>query len=75
MNMAEKQTAYVAGHRGMVGSAILRKLQTKQDSDGDVSLLTKTSAQLDLTDQGAVRQFMQEERPDQVILAAAHVLQ
>ena len=61
---------YVAGHRGMVGGAILRALQA---SGGRVKLITRTSAELDLTDQGAVRAFMADERPDQVILAAAKV--
>ncbi|MEE2861101.1 MAG: GDP-L-fucose synthase [Pseudomonadota bacterium] len=60
---------FVAGHRGMVGSAILRQLQ---DRDG-VETITRTSAELDLTEQAAVRQFMAAERPDAVILAAAKV--
>ena len=60
---------FVAGHRGMVGSAILRQLQ---DRDG-VTLITRTSAELDLTEQAAVRAFMAAERPDAVILAAAKV--
>ena len=59
---------YVAGHRGMVGSAILRRLEAQ-----GVSVLTRTHAELDLTDQAAVRSFMQSERPDTVILAAAKV--
>lgn len=60
---------YIAGHRGMVGGAILRQLQAR---DG-VTLITRTSSELDLTDQAAVRDFMQTERPDMVILAAAKV--
>lgn len=60
---------YIAGHRGMVGGAILRQLQTR---DG-VTLITRTSSELDLTDQAMVRDFMQAERPDMVILAAAKV--
>ncbi len=60
---------YVAGHRGMVGGAILRALQAKSEHQ----LIVRTSAELDLTDQGAVRAFMQGEKPDQVILAAAKV--
>ena len=60
---------YLAGHRGMVGSAILRRLQSK----GECQLITRTHAELDLTDQTAVRDFMQTERPDVVILAAAKV--
>ena len=59
---------YVAGHRGMVGGAILRQLQG-QGHD----LITATSAELDLTDQVAVRDFMQAQKPDAVILAAAKV--
>jgi nucleoside-diphosphate-sugar epimerase len=60
---------YVAGHRGMVGSAIARRLAAR---DG-VELVTRTHAELDLTDQAAVRDFMAAERPDAVILAAAKV--
>ena len=60
---------YVAGHRGMVGSAICRALAEREG----VELITRTSAELDLTDQAAVRDFMQAEGPDQVILAAAKV--
>lgn len=59
---------YVAGHRGMVGSAILRRLQAQ-----GVATVTRTHAELDLTDQAAVRGFLQAERPDAVILAAAKV--
>jgi nucleoside-diphosphate-sugar epimerase len=64
---------YVAGHRGMVGSAILRRLEARKATGEALSLITRTSADLDLTDQGAVRDFMQAERPDVVILAAAKV--
>lgn len=60
---------YLAGHRGMVGQAISRKLSGR----GDVELLTRTHSQLDLKDQAAVRSFMAAERPDVVILAAAKV--
>jgi nucleoside-diphosphate-sugar epimerase len=60
---------YLAGHRGMVGAAILRQLQVRQG----VELVTRTHAELDLTDQSAVRAFLQAERPDVVILAAAKV--
>jgi len=59
---------FVAGNRGMVGSTIQRKL-----TQTDHEVLTATRAQLDLTDQTSVRQFLQRERPDTVILAAAHV--
>ena len=60
---------YLAGHRGMVGGAILRTLQAR----GHTDIITRTHAELDLTDQAAVRTFMQAERPDVVILAAAKV--
>ena len=69
---------YVAGHRGMVGGAILRRLQARaQGSQGRageaIELITRTSRELDLTDQAAVRDFMAAEKPDAVILAAAKV--
>ena len=60
---------YVAGHRGMVGAAIVRALQAK----GYTNLVTRTHAELDLTNQAAVRAFFQSERIDQVYLAAAKV--
>ena len=60
---------YIAGHRGMVGSAISRQLEAA----GETDIVTRTHAELDLTDQLAVRDFMQTERPDVVILAAAKV--
>jgi GDP-L-fucose synthase len=66
----EKQAKiYVAGHRGMVGSAIVRKLQ----SVGYTNLLLKTSAELDLRDQVKVAEFFATEKPDYVFLAAAKV--
>ncbi|TAM20954.1 MAG: GDP-L-fucose synthase [Nevskiaceae bacterium] len=64
---------YVAGHRGMVGSAILRRLQARKAAGEPLSLLTRTHAELDLTDQAAVRGFFDSERPDVVVLAAAKV--
>lgn len=64
---------YIAGHRGMVGGAILRKLQDRKAAGEDLTLITRTSADLDLTNQAAVRSFMQTEKPDMVILAAAKV--
>ena len=64
---------YIAGHRGMVGSAILRQLHSRERAGEDITLVTRTSEDLDLTDQSSVRDFMQAERPDQVILAAAKV--
>lgn len=59
---------YVAGHRGMVGGAITRKLQAQ-----GMDLITATSSELDLTDQPSVRAFMGDHKPDVVILAAAKV--
>lgn len=63
------QKIYVAGHRGMVGSAIVRTLQ----SQGQTNIVTRTHVELDLTDQAAVRRFFAKEKPDQVYLAAAKV--
>jgi GDP-L-fucose synthase len=60
---------YIAGHRGMVGSAIVRKLQ----KEGFNNLLLRTSAELDLRNQLAVQDFMQQEKPDHVFVAAAKV--
>jgi GDP-L-fucose synthase len=63
------QKIYVAGHRGMVGSAIVRNLQAK----GYTNIVTRTHAEMDLTDQQAVKMFFEQEKPDQVYLAAARV--
>ncbi len=60
---------YVAGHRGMVGSAIVRALRQR----GQTDIITRTRAELDLTDQIAVRDFFQAEKPEQVYMAAAKV--
>lgn len=60
---------YVAGHRGLVGSAIWRNLEQR----GYTNLIGRTHGELDLTDPVAVRAFFDEERPEAVILAAAHV--
>ncbi len=60
---------YVAGHRGLVGSAIVRRLQAA----GHTNLLLRTHAELDLTDEAATRRFFETERPDHVFLAAAKV--
>lgn len=60
---------FVAGHRGMVGSAICRQLQKQSD----VEIITRTRNELDLCDQSAVHEFMKSEKPDEVILAAAKV--
>lgn len=67
--MFEQQKIYVAGHRGMVGSAIVRRLNAL----GQTNLVTRTHADLDLTDQQAVHQFFAAEKPTEVYLAAAKV--
>ena len=63
------QKIYVAGHRGMVGSAIMRNLQAQ----GYTNLIGRTHAELDLTNQAQVASFFKQENPDQVYLAAAKV--
>ena len=60
---------YVAGHRGMVGSAIVRALRAR----GHADIVTRTHAELDLSDQQSVRAFFAKEKPDHVVLAAAKV--
>ena len=60
---------FVAGHNGMVGSAICRKLKKQSN----VELITRRRRDLDLCSQAAVLEFMKSERPDDVILAAAKV--
>ncbi|MDO4285109.1 MAG: GDP-L-fucose synthase [Eubacteriales bacterium] len=67
--MSKTDKIYVAGHRGLVGSAIVRSLRKK----GYENIIGRTHAELDLTDQAAVRAFFDEERPDVVVLAAAKV--
>lgn len=67
MNLQDK--IYIAGHRGMVGSAILRQLKEK----GYTNFVLKTSSELDLRNQQAVADFFSEEKPDYVFLAAAKV--
>lgn len=67
--MTKDEKIYVAGHRGMVGSAIVREL-TRQ---GFLNVVTRTHAELDLTNQLAVRHFFEKEKPKQVYLAAAKV--
>jgi GDP-L-fucose synthase len=69
MSIDKNTKIYVAGHRGMVGSAIIRQLQEK----GFDNLVTRTHAELDLTDQKSVAHFFQMERPQQVYFAAAKV--
>lgn len=67
--MNKNATIYIAGHQGLVGSAIQRKLK----SEGYQNFLLRTHRELDLTDQAAVLAFFQSEKPDYVILAAAKV--
>ncbi|CAK8721509.1 MAG: GDP-L-fucose synthase [Candidatus Electronema aureum] len=69
LSLAPSSSIYVAGHRGLVGSAICRALAQA----GCTNLLTRTHVELDLTDQAAVRRFFDEARPDFVFLAAAKV--
>ena len=67
MNKSAK--IFVAGHRGMVGSAIVRSLHSK----GYTNIITATRDQLDLIDQNAVYAFLENERPEYVFIAAAKV--
>ena len=67
MNLNDK--IYIAGHRGLVGSAIVRQLKER----GFINLLMRTHKELDLTSQSQVQGFFKQERPDYVILAAAKV--
>ncbi|WP_256002935.1 GDP-L-fucose synthase [Pedobacter deserti] len=67
--MEKNAKVYIAGHRGMVGSAIYRKLV----KEGFSNIVTRTSAELDLRDQQAVASFFESERPEYVFLAAAKV--
>ena len=69
MMMDKESKIYVAGHRGMVGSAIVRELQRQ----GYENIIVRTHEQLDLTDQPAVEKFFMSEKPDYVFLAAAKV--
>lgn len=67
--MEKSSKIYVAGHRGLVGSAIVRNLE----ANGFTNIITRTHAELDLTNQADVRKFFEEERPEYVFLAAAKV--
>ena len=67
--MNRNSRIYIAGHRGLVGSAIQRRLQAA----GHTALITRTHAELDLTDDHATQAFFQAERPEHVFLAAAKV--
>jgi GDP-L-fucose synthase len=67
--MDKNSRIYVAGHRGLVGAAIVRRLR----DEGYGNLVMRTSRELDLREQGAVREFFERERPEYVFLAAAKV--
>lgn len=67
--MKRDARVYVAGHRGLVGSALIRQLEAQ----GYVNLVTRSRTELDLTDPAAVKAFFQRERPEYVFLAAARV--
>ena len=69
MTLTKASRIYVAGHRGLAGSAVVRVLRAQ----GYANLLLRAHAELDLTDQAAVRRFFDVERPEVVILAAAKV--
>lgn len=69
MKLTQNSRIYVAGHRGLVGSAVVRALKLR----GFESLLVRSHQELDLTEQGAVREFFDESRPQVVIMAAARV--
>ena len=67
--MKKEAKIYVAGHRGLVGSALVRRLE----KDGFTNIITRTHGELDLTRQADVEAFFAQEKPDYVILAAAKV--
>ena len=67
--MNKDSKIYIAGHRGLVGSALMKNLQ----SAGFTNLILRTHAELDLTDQTATEAFFAQEKPDYVFLAAAKV--
>lgn len=69
MSIAKASKIFVAGHRGMVGSAIVRRLA----AGGYANVITRSRSELDLLNQQAVRDFMQAEKPDYIFLAAAKV--
>jgi GDP-L-fucose synthase len=69
MSISKRSKIYVAGHRGLVGSALVRAMQSR----GYQRILVRTRAELDLTQQAVVSEFFDRERPDAVILAAARV--
>jgi GDP-L-fucose synthase len=69
MELNQRSKIFVAGHLGLVGSGVVRALQRQ----GFTNLILRGHRELDLTEQGAVRQFLDEQRPDAVVMAAARV--
>ncbi len=69
MEISKDSKIYVAGHRGLVGSAIMNNLRER----GFTNLVGRSHAELDLLDPVAVKEFFDTERPEMVVLAAAHV--
>lgn len=69
VTMNKQDKIYIAGHRGMVGAAIVRRLET----EGLANIVTRTRSELDLTNQAAVAEFFETEKPDYVFLSAAKV--
>jgi GDP-L-fucose synthase len=69
MTLTQQSSVYVAGHRGLVGAAVVRNLNAR----GFENVLCRTRQELDLTEQSAVRDFFERERPQAVVLAAARV--
>ena len=69
MTLNREAKIYVAGHRGLVGAAVVRALQQQ----GYANLVMRTHREVDLTEQAAVRGFFEQERPQAVIMAAARV--
>ena len=67
--MEHSSKIYIAGHRGMAGSAVMRRLE----ASGFNSFITRTHSELDLTNQATTRAFFESERPEYVVLAAAKV--
>ena len=67
--MNKNAKIYIAGHRGLVGSALMRQLQTQ----GYSNIVTRTHCEMDLTNQALVAEFFATEQPEYVILAAAKV--
>ncbi len=67
------QRIYIAGHRGLVGSALVRAFERRRAAGEPWEILTRTRAEVDLLDEAAVHRFLGEEKPTQVVLAAAKV--